>query len=67
MVVKAKRTSCARCVVLVTYSPRSINYVLYVVEREIYDIVFFINILMIFQREYKRVLVPTPGWIEQNQ
>ena len=28
---------------------------------------FFCNILMIFQREYNRVPVPTPGWIEQNQ
>jgi len=28
---------------------------------------FFRNILMIFQREYNQVLVPTPGGIEKNQ
>ena len=59
--------SCARCVVLVTYFPRSIRRASYVVNREDYDIVFFLNILMIFQREYNRVLVPTPGCIEQSQ
>jgi len=48
-------------VVLGTYYPQSIGYVSCVAEREDYDIIFFINDLMIFQREYNRVLVPTPG------
>jgi len=34
-------------------------------EREDYDIVLFINILMILQREYNKVLVPTVGKINK--
>ena len=35
-------------------------------ERGLFFLIFF-TILMIFPRDYNRVLVPTPGWIEQNQ
>ena len=52
---------------LPTYYLRYFGYVSCVIEREDYYFLFFLNISMIFQREYNRVLVPTPGWIEQNQ
>ena len=66
-----KGTICVSCA---HFAMRSI-YILYTIglirivreqERGLFFLIFF-NILMIFQREYNRVLIPTPGWIEQNQ
>ena len=64
-------TICVSCACFVTRAVntnylRYVGYVLFVTEREDYFCLYFLNILMIFQRECNRVLVPTPGWIEQN-
>jgi len=69
-IAKAKYVSCAWAAsfLLPIYYARLIGYVSCVIEREDYCSFFFCNILMIFLREYNGVvLVPTPGWIKQNQ
>ena len=50
---------------LPTYLPQLIHYVRVMFEREDYDIELFINILMILQREYNEVVVPTVGIINK--